>query len=107
MKYNLLKIQEENTTQAVEALRAFNVPYEIAGEGGKYTLIESYESSINNKKTREYNQPNATYAKMHKYAIEKGFDSVSDAILKLGGHTKFKNKFKEEYNSIINPVKTD
>ena len=82
MNYTLLKIKEEDTTSALDALDSFNVQYEIAGEGGKYTLIESYESSINNRETRPYKQTNDMYSKMHKYAIEKGYDEDANAIIK-------------------------
>lgn len=105
MSFTIFKIPKDVSQQAVDALNSFNIPFDIAAyPEGKAILIEQYQSSINNPKANKsgYTNYKDQHDKMNKYAIEKGYDSVSDAILKMGGHEKFKKNFKKEYNSIIN-----
>ncbi len=99
----ILKIEKVHIKEVINALNSFNLKYEIAGNpNGKVTLIESFQSSMNNKRKSGNNKKKYQYDKMNKYAVEKGYKDVTEAISKLGSHKIFMKKFKEEYDSIIN-----
>ena len=103
MELVILKIEKVYINEVMNALNSFNLKYEIAGDpNGKVTLIESFESSMNNKRKSGDNKKKEQYDKMNNYAVEKGYKDVTDAISKLGSPKIFIKKFKEEYNSLIN-----
>ena len=85
-KFRVLLIKEEEIKKTCELLQDFDIYYREAGyPNGSVKVKESYPSKIN------------LHADMQKYAKLKGYNSVSEAIGKMGGSIAFKKSFQKEF----------